>query len=331
MTGPTSSCPTASLWLRYNMVKAWPKALLLGILSSAFFSVTYVVNAAMAQSGGSWMWSASLRYLFLLPMLLVLTGRQGWKPVFAELKRAPLQWVLWSTVGFGLFYAPMAFSAAYGPSWMVAGVFQFTMLAGALETPLFRNPDGSRQKIPTKLFPAFAVIIVGIFLLQLEQIRSDPSIGRALLFAIPMLISASAYPLGNRKTMAVCATELTTLQRMLAMTIGSLPFWLVLAGAATACAGLPSAAQLLQASVVSLFSGLVATLVFFEATRLVKAHPQRLALVESTQCGEVIFSLLGGILFLHDDLPGPYGWLGLALIVGGMVINSLLTIKNKKT
>ena len=299
----------------------------MGILSSVFFSVTYVVNSAMAQSGGYWMWSASLRYLLLLPMLLVLTVKQGWKPVFAELKRAPFQWILWSTVGFGLFYAPMAFSAAYGPSWMVAGVFQFTMLAGALETPLFRNADGSRQKIPTKLFPAFAVIIGGIFLLQIEQIQNDPNLGRALLFAIPMLISASAYPLGNRKTMAVCKTPLSTAQRMLAMTVGSLPFWLLLSILATIRVGLPSTTQVLQASIVSLFSGLIATLIFFEGTRLVKEHPQRLALVESTQCGEVIFSLLGGILFLHDALPGLYGWLGLLLIVGGMIFNSLLTMK----
>ena len=309
------------------MKKAWPKALILGIISSVFFSVTYVVNAAMAQSGGNWMWSASLRYLLLLPMLLVLTVKQGWTPVFAELKRAPLQWILWSTVGFGIFYAPLAFASAYGPSWMVAGAFQFTMLAGALETPLFLDEEGNRQKIPTKLFPAFAVIIVGIFLLQLEQIQNDPDIGRALLFAIPVLISASAYPLGNRKTMAVCQTPLTTLQRMLAMTIGSLPFWLLLSGIATVRVGLPSVTQLAQASIVSVFSGLIATLIFFESTRLVKDHPQRLALVESTQCGEVIFSLVGGILFLHDALPGLFGWLGLLLIVGGMIFNSLLTMK----
>lgn len=309
------------------MNKTWPRALFLGILSSVFFSVTYVLNAAMAQSGGNWMWSASLRYLLLLPMLLVVTAKQGWKPVFTELKRAPFRWILWSTVGFGLFYAPMAFSAAYGPSWMVAGVFQFTMLSGALETPLFFDKDGNRQKIPTKLFPAFAVIIVGIFLLQVEQIRNDPNIGRALLFAIPMLVSASAYPLGNRKTMAICETPLSTAQRMLAMTLGSLPFWLVLSTIATVQVGLPSATQLGQAALVSLFAGLVATLIFFESTRLVKDNPQRLALVESTQCGEVIFSLLGGILFLHDALPSLYGWLGLLLIVGGMIFNSLLTMK----
>jgi drug/metabolite transporter (DMT)-like permease len=224
----------------------------------------------------------------------------------------------------------MAFSAAYGPSWMVAGAFQFTMLSGALETPLFLDKDGNRQKIPTKLFPAFAVIIVGIFLLQVEQIRNDPNIGRALLFAIPMLISASAYPLGNRKTMAVCKAPLTTAQRMLAMTLGSLPFWLLLSGIATVRVGLPSSTQLAQATMVSLFAGLIATLIFFESTRLVKDHPQRLALVESTQCGEVIFSLIGGILFLHDALPGLFGWLGLALIVGGMIINSLLTIKKQQ-
>ena len=313
------------------MAKTWPRALFLGFLSSVFFSVTYVVNAAMAKSGGDWMWSACLRYLFLLPMRRVLTIRQGWKPVFSELRRAPLPWILWSTVGFGIFYAPLAFAAAYGPSWMVAGAFQFTMLAGALETPLFKDKDGKRQKIPTQLFPAFAVIIAGIFLLQVEQIRKDPDIGRAMLFAIPVLISASAYPLGNRKTMAVCKTKLTTQQRMLAMTMGSLPFWLLIAGTATVRVGLPSAIQLKQAFLVSLFSGLIATLIFFEGTRLVKENPQRLALVESTQCGEVIFSLVGGILFLHDALPGLFGWLGLALIVGGMIVNSLLTIKAKSS
>lgn len=311
------------------MKKAWPKALILGIVSSVFFSVTYVLNASMAQSGGSWMWSACLRYLLLFPMLLILTAKQGWRPVLAELKRAPLRWILWSTVAFGVFYATLAFASAYGPSWMVAGAFQFTMLAGALETPLFRDDKGNRQKIPVKLFPAFAVILAGIFLLQIEKIQKDPDLGRALLFAIPVLISASAFPLGNRKCMDICKGKLTTLQRMLLMTVASMPFWLILAAVATARVGLPSVSQLTQAATVSLFAGLIATLIFFEGTRLVKDHPQRLALVESTQCGEVIFSLLGGILFLRDDMPGLYGWLGLLLIVGGMIVNSLLTIKNK--
>lgn len=309
------------------MKKAWPKALFLGIVSSVLSSTTYILNAAMAQSGGYWIWSCSLRYLILFPILLVLTYQQGWKPVFAELKRAPVLWILWSTVGFGIFYATLTFAAAYGPSWMVAGAFQFTMIIGALETPLFRDANGNRQKVPTNLFPSFAVILAGIFLLQVEQIRNDPDIGKALLFAIPVLISASAYPLGNRKTMALCNAELTTLQRMLAMTLSSLPFWLVMSTIAIFRVGLPSPSQFTQAFIVTVVSGLAATLLLFEGTRLVKNHPQRLALVESTQCGEVIFSLLGGILFLHDVLPGLYGWLGLLLIIGGMIFNSLLTMK----
>ena len=78
------------------MKKAWPKALYLGIASSVFFSVTYIVNSAMARSGGNWMWSASLRYLLMLPILLALTAKQGWKPIFQEIRRAPWQCLLWS-------------------------------------------------------------------------------------------------------------------------------------------------------------------------------------------------------------------------------------------
>ncbi len=311
------------------MSKPWPKALFLGIASSVFFSVTYVVNSAMAQSGGDWLWSACLRYLFMLPILLVLTAKSGWKPIWEELRRSPGQWILWSLVGFGAFYAPMTFASAYGPSWMVAGTFQFTSLAGALETPLFRDENGARRKVPARLIPAFVVIIFGVFLLQLEQMRREADFARALLFAVPVLISAFAYPLGNRKTMELCGGRLTTMQRVLAMTVCSLPLWLIMAGAGALRSGFPPADQLARGLAVAVFSGVTATVVFFQATALVRTQPHRLALVESTQCGEVIFSLLGGILLLGDPAPGLIGWLGLALIVGGMVINSLLATPSK--
>lgn len=306
------------------MTKSWPKALLWGIASSVFFSVTYVVNSAMAQSGGDWLWSASLRYLFMLPILLALTAKSGWAPVWREIRRAPGRWLLWSLIGFGAFYAPMTFASAYGPGWMVAGTFQFTSFAGALETPLFRDENGVRRRIPLQLFPAFAVIILGVFLLQLEQMRLEADLARALLFSVPVLISAFAYPLGNRKTMELCENRLNTMQRVLAMTVCSLPLWLLMAAIGTLRSGFPPAAQLARGLTVAVFSGVTATVVFFKATALVRTQPQRLALVESTQCGEVIFSLLGGILLLGDPLPGGFGWLGLVLIVGGMIINSLL-------
>lgn len=306
------------------MTKSWPRALFLGIASSVFFSVTYVVNSAMAQSGGDWLWSASLRYLFMLPILLVLTAKSGWAPVWQEIRRAPGKWVLWSLIGFGAFYAPMTFASAYGPGWMVAGTFQFTSFAGALETPLFRDENGARRRIPVRLFPAFAIIIFGVFLLQLEQMRLEADLARALLFSVPVLISAFAYPLGNRKTMELCENRLNTMQRVLAMTVCSLPLWLLMAAIGTLRSGFPPAAQLARGLAVAVFSGVTATVVFFKATSLVRTQPQRLALVESTQCGEVIFSLIGGILLLGEAWPGSFGWLGLVLIVGGMIINSLL-------
>lgn len=307
------------------MTGPWPKALFLGVLSSLFFSFTYLINNSMAQSGGDWLWSTSLRFLLMLPALAVLTAlRGGWEPILAEVRKSPGRWLIWSTVGFGVFYAPLSFASAYGPSWMVAGTFQFTILAGALETPLFRDADGRRQRIPARLFPAFLVMIAGVFLLQMEHMGQG-SVQSALRFALPVLLSAFAYPLGNRKTMELCGGRLTTLQRVFAMTLCSLPLWLLLAGAALARGGPPPASQTLQCLIVALFSGLIATLIFFHATQLVRHQPQRLALVESCQCGEVLFSLLGGILFLRDPWPGPAGWLGLILIVSGMLVNARLT------
>jgi len=300
------------------------RAVGLGVLSSMLFSVTYLVNGVMSRAGGNWMWGASLRFLLMLPVLFLVVWRQGaLGRVWREIGASPGRWVLWSTVGFGVFYAPLTFASAYGPSWLVAGTFQFTILAGALMTPLFPS-DGGRGKIPFRLLPALFVIILGVFMLQSEHRQTGEN---GLLFAAPVLLSAVAYPLGNRKMMALCQGRLTTLQRVFGMTVCSLPFWLVLSAAALARSGWPSGAQAAQSAVIALFSGLLATLAFFHATSLVQSQPVYLALVESTQCGEVVFSLFGGILLLQEPLPGAAGWAGLLLIVSGMVCNSLLTAR----
>ena len=73
---------------------------------------------------------------------------------------------------------------------------------------------------------------------------------------------------------------------------------------------------------VALFSGVIATVLFFYATDLVKKNEKQLAVVEATQSGEVVFTLLGGILVLGE--AGPVGAVGLVLIIGGMIFNSIL-------
>ena len=50
-------------------------------------------------------------------------------------------------------------------------------------------------------------------------------------------------------------------------------------------------------------------------------------MVEATQSGEVLFTLLGGVLFLGDSLPDAAGFTGIALIVAGMAANSLAAAK----
>ena len=55
-----------------------------------------------------------------------------------------------------------------------------------------------------------------------------------------------------------------------------------------------------------------------------KKNEKQLAVVEATQSGEVVFTLLGGILVLGEAVPGPVGAVGLVLIIGGMIFNSIL-------
>ncbi|MDN5782447.1 MAG: hypothetical protein L0H23_10590, partial [Luteimonas sp.] len=47
-------------------------AVAIALASALFFTLTYVLNRASATDGGHWAWTASLRYLITLPLLLPL-------------------------------------------------------------------------------------------------------------------------------------------------------------------------------------------------------------------------------------------------------------------
>ena len=108
----------------------------IGVLAALFFSSTFVLNRAMSLDGGSWVWSASLRYgwmtLFLIVGMLV-TGRRGiLRNVFVLFRQFWRFWLLAGTVAFGIFYAGISFAASYAPSWVVATTWQLTILALSL-------------------------------------------------------------------------------------------------------------------------------------------------------------------------------------------------------
>lgn len=126
----------------------------------------------------------------------------------------------------------------------------------------------------------------------MEQARQlAPS--QVLLGIVPVLIASFAYPLGNRKMMELCGGQLDVFQRILGMTLASLPFWLAVALYGMADTGLPSSSQVGQSVIVALSSGIVATVLFFRATDLVRDNMSSLAAVEATQSLEVLFALLG--------------------------------------
>ncbi len=52
------------------------KGVWIGVLAAVFFAVTFVLNRSMELSGGSWLWSASLRYFFMVPFLVAIVGAQ---------------------------------------------------------------------------------------------------------------------------------------------------------------------------------------------------------------------------------------------------------------
>lgn len=306
------------------------RPLLLGMLSALFFAATFVLNRRMELSGGHWAWSASLRYLFTLPLLLaVVAGRGRWKPLLRVMAERPGAWLLWGTVGFGLFYAPICLAAAYAPGWLTAGTWQVTIVSGSLLAPLFmqtvHGPDGPvprRGRIPVKGMGLSLLILAGVVLLQLEHARSL-GVRDMLLGALPVLAASFAYPLGNRKTMELAGGRLDVFQRILGMTLASLPFWGLLSVYGWTQSGLPSAGQLGQSAAVAVLSGFIATILFFRATDLVRGSMAGLAAVEATQSLEVLFALAGEMLWLSAAAPTPLFWAGIAVIVAGMVLHSL--------
>ncbi|MBC2723834.1 MAG: multidrug resistance efflux transporter family protein [Desulfosporosinus sp.] len=307
------------------------KAIMLGILAALFFAVTFVLNRSMDLSGGSWIWSAVLRYVFMVPPLLLLVlARKNLKPLLIDMRERPMIWLIWSTVGFGIFYAPLCFAADYGPAWLVASMWQITIIAGSLLAPLFyttiRSETGLkkvRSSIPMKGLSISLIILLGIALIQLQQ--AQVLTAKEITFGIlPVLLAAFAYPLGNRKMMAACGGRFDTFQRVLGMTLASLPFWLILSLIGVAKVGLPSGNQTMQSVIVALSSGVIATILFFSATDMTKGNVHRLAAVEATQSGEVIFALLGELIILHGPFPTFWSIVGMLLVVLGMILHSFL-------
>ena len=151
--------------------------------------------------------------------------------VLNDIIKKPIKWITWSTIGFGLFYAPLSFASAYGSSWLVAGTWQLTIIAGGLMSPLFfksikieNEIYKVRNKIPKKSLLMSSIILLGILLMQFEKAKDITDLKTLLVEISPVILAAFSYPLGNRKMIEVCNNRFNTIQRVFGMTLCSMPF-----------------------------------------------------------------------------------------------------------
>jgi drug/metabolite transporter (DMT)-like permease len=250
------------------------QTILPGLAASLLFSVTFILNRLMSVEGGHWIWSASLRFYWMLPFFGAIVWYQG------------------------------------------------GLIAGLLLAPLiYRNRSHKQAGSYT---PALfsGIILLGVLIMQVRQ-AEQISLDSLLKGVIPVLVAAFAYPLGNRKMMQLTDGRLTVFQRILGMLLCSMPFWLLLnVYGLTVEGSVPSGGQYVQTFIVAVFSGVLATALFFTATDKARGHEQQLAAVEATQSTEVLFALIGEVIILGSPLPDVYGIVGMALVMLGMVLHS---------
>jgi drug/metabolite transporter (DMT)-like permease len=315
------------------------KLLGLGVLAALFFSSTFILNRAMSLEGGHWVWSASLRYLWMIALLvggLLIAGRAALLASALRLLRRHWRfWLLAGSVGFGIFYAGISFAASYAPSWVVATTWQLTVLASPLVLLLYG------RRVPWRGVAFTLLIFAGIVLVNLGQAQAAPW-QEVLLGALPVIVSAFAYPAGlqlvweasarGRQAGAEPAVRgpfggrippiddpalANTFTRVLLLALGSLPFWLL--AVLLSQPPPPAPGQWLNTLLVALFSGVIATSLFLAARHLARGAYE-LAAVDATQSAEVIFSVAGEAILLGGVLPGALGWAGIGLTVVGLVL-----------
>ncbi|AFL68326.1 DMT family transporter [Sulfurospirillum barnesii] len=295
----------------------------MGLLSALFFSSTFVLNRLMSLEGGHWVWSASLRYVFMiLFLMLVIRFFQGKKPLEELFQLFAKHWLFWmvaGSIGFGCFYALLCFSADYAPAWVIAATWQLTIIASLFVLMLFG------RVFPKRIWVFSTIIVIGVGLINTSHITEF----HFLVFAkgaFPVLIAAFCYPFGNQlvweskhghKHFPKIDSPLldNAFNKVFLLSLGSLPFWLLLVAFTHPPA--PTLGQVVNTAFVALLSGLVATTLFLLARHCAHTSSE-LAAVDATQSSEVVFALLAEMLFLGALFPNMQAWIGMALVFMGL-------------
>lgn len=296
---------------------------LIGLLSGFFFSSTFFLNRVMSLAGGHWVWSASLRYafmiLFLMFLLPLFQGPGTPKQVMRLFLKNWIFWIISGSIGFGGFYALICFSADHAPGWVVAATWQLTIIASLFVLM------GFGRSFPKKIWLFSTLIFIGILMVNLSH-ADWASLKTLLTGGLPVLLAAFCYPIGNQLVWEAKNgnTSLPDINdpllenpfnKVLLLSLGSVPFWLILVAITNPPP--PSAQQIINTSLVALFSGIFATSLFLLA-RNKSQKASELAAVDATQSSEVIFALIGEVLFLKAPLPNTMAVAGIVLVFIGL-------------
>lgn len=327
------------------------KMIVWGLIASAFFSTSFVLYQLMSVQGGHWFWSASFRCFFmwlLLSVFILLQNKLNPSKLLDLCKLFASHWQFWCvTGGIGLgTYGLLAFAADYAQGWVIAATYLFTVVASLVVLSFFG------QSFQKKVIVYSVIVFIGVVLANVgEGLRHSTSQGTdwhaLLLFgALPALIASFCFPLGNqliwqaaqpkggtthpthaiskatskllKKVPQVTSPLLSNpLHKVWLMSLGSLPMWLVLGFLVQPPA--PSVSQMTISFLVALMAGVLGTTTFLHARSLAK-QPQQLAAVDATQGSEIIFALLGGMLLLHTPMPSGLSFVGIALVIIGLVL-----------
>ena len=327
------------------------KMIVWGLIASAFFSTSFVLYQLMSVQGGHWFWSASFRCFFmwlLLSVFILLQNKLNPSKLLALCKLFASHWQFWCvTGGIGLgTYGLLAFAADYAEGWVIAATYLFTVVASLVVLSFFG------QSFQKKVIVYSVIVFIGVVLANVgEGLRHSTSQGTdwhaLLLFgALPAFIASFCFPLGNqliwqagqpkggtthsnnimsnetrkllKKVPQVTSPLLSNpLHKVWLMSLGSLPMWLVLGVIVQPPA--PSVSQITISFLVALMAGVLGTTTFLHARSLAK-QPQQLAAVDATQGSEIIFALLGGMLLLHTPMPSGLSFVGIALVIIGLVL-----------
>lgn len=313
------------------------KIILLGSLASLFFSSTFVINKWLTvEQNSPWFWTASLRYFFVIILLIILIsiwfGFKKLKETLSCFYSNFVFWIITGGIGFGCFYLLLCYASNYSDGWVLASTWQTTILF----SPLVFFLLGEKVNLKGVLF--LVIMFMGVILINYDAIvQNSIDILHSIL---PILVAAICYPIGNTLCKYACEGKYKKLtvqnfsisknpfSQVLMMALGALPL-LITAGFVINPTP-PSEIQIKSVLFISITTGVVATSLLYYARILANQDSNALAFADGTQTLEVPLALLWEITFFNGQLPKIYGAIGLIFLCVGMLLFYKSNIFNTK-